>query len=203
MMIGIATSAPVGPVNIMVISRSLHFGFLPGFLAGAGAVFADTLFALIAAFGVTTISNFLTLHLEMIQIVGGMLLLGFGVSVFRAHPHISRSEAGKSRLAQGFAAALAMTITNPGTIFGFLTLFGALGHLAPKAGNYVGAATLVTGVFLGAMSWWASASALIATFRQHINDAWLTWINRGAGALLFLLGVVILIRAAWLAGSLH
>lgn len=202
-MIGLATSAPVGPVNIMVISRSLHFGFLSGVMAGAGAVVADTLFALVAAFGVTTISDFLSHHLAAIQLIGGLLLLGFGVHVFRAHPHLEMASEGRSRLVHGFVAALAMTITNPGTIFGFLALFGALGHLAPQAGDYLGATALVVGVFCGALGWWACASGVIARFRSKITDTWLTWINRGAGTVLFGLGTVILIRSLWMSGSLH
>lgn len=92
MIIGLVTSAPIGPVNVLAIRRAVHYGFLPGLIAGFGAVLADGVFATAAAFGVTAISEFVERHEFYIQTIGGLLLIIFGIVVFRSHPHLKGGE---------------------------------------------------------------------------------------------------------------
>lgn len=194
MVIGLMASAPVGPVNVMAIRRAAHYGFLPGFIAGMGAVLADGVFALGAAFGVTTIAEFVERNEIPIQSIGGLLLILFGISVFRSHPHLKGGSDGGPSSWRGLAASFAMTITNPGAILGFIAIFGSLGQRAPAPGDYIGALALVAGVLTGALCWWAGLSATISKLRNRLNDDVLSAINHVAGIVLLVFAAVILMR---------
>ena len=191
--IGLIITLPTGAVNIMVIQRSFNSGFMPGFTAGLGSVAADTLFAAIAAFGVVVVSDFIARNAASIEFLGGMVLVGFGVRVFLSRPHLEpggdRSAIG---LTAGFMAAFVMTITNPGAVLGFITIFGNLGSLAPRPGDYFGAFLLVAGVAVGATAWWFCLAGGIATMRRDITDRTLRRINRFAGSILAIAGVALL-----------
>ncbi len=197
--IGLIVSAPVGPVNLMTIQRALKSGFTPALAAGVGAVLADTLYAAIAAFGISAITHFLADHRVEIQGVGGVLLIGFGWLTLRTHPHIDAFNVERVGIGNGvlpgLLAAFAMTLTNPGAVLGFLAIFGSLGDWAPQGRDPLGAAALVAGVALGALIWWAGVAGLVTVLRARLNDRWLDWINQAAGALLALFGVAILVRA--------
>ena len=199
--IGLIVSAPVGPVNLMTIQRAFKHGFGSGFAAGIGAVLADTIYAAVAAFGISTIAHFLSGHRLVIQAVGGLLLVGFGWLTLRTHPHLDTATSPRADLGTGFLpslfAAFAMTLTNPGAVLGFLAIFGSLGELTPAHDDYPGALMLVAGVAVGALTWWAGIAALVTRLRGHMNDRWLDRINLGAGGLLTLFGVIILTGALY------
>ncbi|WP_430513130.1 LysE family translocator [Pannonibacter phragmitetus] len=121
--IGLMTSAPVGPVNIMALRRAIHFGFSAGILVGLGAVVADTLFAAAALFGISAVAEFVELHEFWIKVTGAALLVVFAIAVLRSHPHVDRDREGFDHtLLRDSAAAFAMTITNPGAVLGFLAI---------------------------------------------------------------------------------
>lgn len=197
--IGIVVSAPVGPVNLMAIQRAFKFGFVTGLSAGIGAVLADTIYAAIAAFGISAIAHFLSGHHAAIQFVGGILLIGFGWMTIRTHPHLDTTDGQRAEKGTGLLptllAAFAMTLTNPGAVLGFLAIFGSLGSLTPESDDYVGAIMLVAGVAAGALAWWAGVSALVTRLRGRMNDRWLDHINLAAGGLLLVFGVVIFAAA--------
>ncbi|SDT92853.1 LysE family translocator [Stappia sp. ES.058] len=189
--IGVATSAPVGPVNIAAIQRAFRSGFLPGLFAGAGAVLADGIYAGFAAFGITAVSDFVERHSGLIQITGGMLVILFGARVLAAHPHFTEEDGPPSGLLAGMVTGFAITITNPGVVLGFLAIFGSLGKWAPDPGDYAGATAMVAGVVAGATGWWVFISATVSRLRARITDAWLVWINRASGGLLIVFGLAI------------
>lgn len=192
--IGVATNAPVGPVNIAAIQRALRYGFLPGLLAGAGAVAADGIYAGFAAFGITAVSDFVERHSGLIQIAGGMLVIIFGARILAAHPHFSEEDGPPTGLWAGMGTGFALTITNPGVVLGFLAIFGSLGKWAPDPGDYAGATAMVAGVVSGATGWWVFISAMVSRLRSRMTDAWLVWINRASGSLLIAFGVAIFLH---------
>ncbi len=189
--IGMATSAPVGPVNIAVIQRAFRSGLLPGLCAGFGAMLADGLYATFAAFGVTVVSDFVELHSRIIQTVGGALVILFGLRTLMTRPHFEAGDEAPQGLMSGLVGGFAMTVTNPGVVLGFLAIFGSLGEWAPDPGNYIGAATLVLGVLTGALGWWILLASLVSHLRERMNDTWLLWINRVAGGALCAFGLAI------------
>jgi threonine/homoserine/homoserine lactone efflux protein len=196
--IGVLFSAPVGPVNILCIQLAFRHGFLAGFAAGAGAVFADGLFAAMAAYGVTAFADFVEGWSVAFQVVGGIVLILFGIGIIRSHPHLDDGRIRSSNPISTALTAFGMTITNPATILGFIAVFGSLGEFAPAAGDYLGASALVAGVLAGGTAWWFLMASLVALVRGRMTDRALETINHGAGALLILFGAALLIRQAFL-----
>jgi threonine/homoserine/homoserine lactone efflux protein len=194
--IGVVVAAPVGPVNVMTMQRAFRYGFLAGFCAGAGAALADVLFATAAAYGLTAIRALIEGHSYFIQIVGGSLVILFGLRILFAHPHVEQNAANGPRgsYLSTSASAFAMTITNPGTIFGFLALFGALGDLAPAEDDWIGTAWLVLGVAIGTLGWWSLLAGIISHLRARLTERTLGWINHIAGFFLIAFGSAILLR---------
>jgi threonine/homoserine/homoserine lactone efflux protein len=192
--VGVAFSAPVGPVNILCVQRSFRSGFVAGLASGFGAVAADSFFAAVAAFGLTAVSGFVSGHSVWLQTIGGVLLVGFGLRTAAARPHLESGEAeARSPLRIGLAT-FGMTVTNPATVLGFLAFFGALGDLAPATGDWPAAAAFVAGVASGGTLWWLTVATVVAALRERMTDRTLVRINQIAGAILVLFGAGMLIR---------
>jgi len=196
--IGIATTAPVGPVNVMAIQHAVRSGFRHGVYVGLGAVIADTLYAAAAIFGVSAVTRFIEGQLNLIEIVGGGLLMVFGLKIWFTHPHLEKVEAGEEHGFWGDAtAAFFMAITNPGTVLAFIAIFGGLGHYRPDHHDYIGALMMVAGVSAGATTWWVLISGMVTHFRARIDDAWLGRANHIAGVILMGFGALIYLKLAY------
>lgn len=194
--IGVAASAPVGAVNVMTIQRVLRHGLLPGLAAGIGAVTADVLFATAAGLGLTAIDDLIDQYATWIQLAGGSLVIAFGLHSLMAHPTMRQTSGTSSKRASSAATAFAMTITNPGTMLGFIALFGAIGDLAPEYGEWVRLAHLVLGVAIGGLLWWTALALTVTHLRQRLTDHTLEMISQLAGWLLIGFGGIILGRLA-------
>ena len=190
--VGILTTAPVGPVNVMAIQHAVKSGFRHGVYVGLGAVIADTIYAVVAIFGVSAVTTFIEGKFDLIEIVGGALLIIFGIKIWNTHPHLSSSESGKKH---GFigdaAAAFFLAITNPGAVLAFIAIFGALGDWRPAQGDHIGALLMVAGVSAGATTWWIVVSATVSRFKARIDDHWLDRANHVAGIILVGFGALI------------
>jgi threonine/homoserine/homoserine lactone efflux protein len=198
--IGIAVAAPIGPVNLIVIRRTLRFGSLIGFISGLGAAMGDGVFATIAAFGLTAAMDFVLRFSEELQLVGGIFLLVLGVRTIVTHPHILHEgpqEIMSGALARVFATTFALTITNPATMLGFIAIFGGVAGLTHQGQSYGHATTLVASVVLGSALWWAGLSGFVSLFRQRMNDRILEIVNRVSGGLIILFGVAVLGRVIY------
>lgn len=190
--LGFSVAAPVGPIGILCIRRTLEYGRLSGFVSGLGAAFADMIYAIIAAFGLTFISNVLTAGQYWLQLAGGIFLLYLGWQTFFTKPRENLSQPVHKSLLNDFLSVFFLTVTNPMTILAFLGVFAALG-LTTADGNYLEAATLVLGVFLGSAAWWLLLSEGVTLFRKKVTGQVMQWINRLSGFLIFGFGVMVLI----------
>lgn len=189
--LGFSVAAPVGPIGILCIRRTLEYGRLSGFVSGLGAAFADIIYAIIAAFGLTFISNILTAGQTGFQLAGGLFLLYLGRKTFLAKPRANLNQPAHTSLLNDFFSVFFLTVTNPVTILAFLGMFAALGFTSTN-GNYLQAATLVLGVFLGSASWWLLLSEGITLFRKKVTTQVMQAINRISGGLIFGFGVGVL-----------
>lgn len=196
--IGFAMAAPMGPVNIMVIHRGVRHGFMSAFVAGLGAVTGDTLYAAIAAFGITSVSDLITEHLTLIKIVGGLLLIGFGVSTIPRTPHPEEGEEEDVRPSMLAAAVstFVMCVTNPALLLGFAAVFAGLDEIGRAPDNYKSATELTLGVLSGGIVWWFLLATVVARFRHRITVPWLRGINVAAGVALTIFGALLLADAA-------
>lgn len=190
--LGFSVAAPVGPIGILCIRRTLEYGRLSGFVSGLGAAFADMIYAIIAAFGLTYISNVLTVGQDWLQLAGGLFLLYLGWRTFHAKPRANLNEPVHKSLLNDFFSIFFLTVTNPMTIVAFLGVFAALG-LTTANGNYIHALLLVLGVFLGSAFWWLLLSEGVTLFRKKVTGQVMQWINRISGGLIFGFGIVVLI----------
>lgn len=201
MIVGFAIAAPVGPINLLCLRRSLSDGRRVGFVSGLGAAAADTTYGTIAAVGLTAITNFFLQYSLWLQGVGGLFLIVLGICTLRA-PAPRRAAAAPvhvGRLRDAFVSTYALTLANPMTIIAFTGVFAGLG-LGWQSGRLIDALLLIGGVFAGSSCWWLVLALLAGTFGHHLHDGMLRWINRIAGTIIGVIGVWQVVRAVigWL-----
>lgn len=183
LIIGFSIAAPVGPIGVLCIRRTLAEGRISGFVSGMGAATADALYGCIAGFGVTVVSNVLIGHQGWLRIVGGLFLLFLGVKTFLSQPSDAPPKATGKGLAGAYASTLFLTLTNPVTILAFAAIFAGLG-LGNTGKDYTAGMLLVLGVFLGSACWWLFLSNGIGLFRTWFNGPRLRWVNRLSGVII-------------------
>ena len=152
-LIGLAIAAPVGPVGLLCIERTLRQGAATGFVTGLGAATADAIYAAIGAAGLGTLIALLTRLATPLALAGCVLLLYLGIATLRrdAASHAARAASVHS-LPRAYSSALALTLTNPMTILSFIAIFAGLaGVRTPSLADSV---LMVVGVFAGSALWW-------------------------------------------------
>jgi len=188
LIIGFSIAAPVGPIGVLCIRRSLIDGRLIGFATGLGAATADAAYGCIAGFGLTAVSGFLVAQRFWLGVLGGLFLCYLGISTFLTRPpegkDMPRSRGGPLL---AYLSAFALTITNPATILSFAAVFAGLGLLEKT--DYAAATTLVGGVFLGSAIWWLILSGSVGFARTRTDQGWMRPLNRISGAVIFAFGV--------------
>jgi threonine/homoserine/homoserine lactone efflux protein len=195
LIIGFSIAAPVGPIGILCIRRTLAEGRASGFLSGLGAATADALYGCVAGFGLTVISTFLVDQRFWIQLIGGVFLLALGIKTLRSVPAERPAAASGLGLAAGYVSTLFLTLTNPMTILSFAGIFAALG-VADTGGDLSAAARLVLGVFVGSAAWWLLLSGGVGLMQEKISAGILRWTNRLSGAILLVFGILAVWQAA-------
>lgn len=197
--IGLAVTAPLGPVNILVIRNAIRRGFGVAFLVGLGAVLADVLYAAAAAYGVKWVSTLIADYAEPLLILGGLLLVVMGIWLARKHVHLTAIEGeekpGAARIIGKMLTAFGLTITNPGEFFGFLAIFGTMNAVLRLHEGADRPPTVIIGVALGGMLWWLLLGFLVSRFRSRISDRALDRINHWTGVLIAAFGFALLMEA--------
>ena len=195
LVIGVSIAAPVGPIGVLCIRRTLRDGRLAGFVSGLGAATADGLYGAVAAFGLTAGSDLLIRNQTPLRIVGGAFLLGLGARVVLTAARQTDEVADTKRksLLAGYATTFALTVTNPLTILSFAAVFAGLG-LVPRETE--GAGVLMLGVFLGSALWWLILATIAGLLRRRATDRVMPWINRISGSVIAAFGVLALLSLA-------
>jgi len=192
LVIGFCIAAPVGPIGVLCIRRSLAEGMAIGFATGLGAATADAAYGGVAAFGLTAISDFLLGQKFWLALIGGIFLLYLGVQTFISKPAEQPANVQGRGLAGAYVSTFILTLTNPMTILSFVAVFAGIGF--GTIGNYVDATILVLGVFLGSAAWWLILSSGVGLLRSRVNDTWMRAVNRLSGAIIFAFGIYALTR---------
>jgi threonine/homoserine/homoserine lactone efflux protein len=187
--IGFSLAAPVGPVGVLCIRRTLAHGSKRGLIIGFSAASADMVYGLVAAFGVTLISQFISQEQHWIRLIGGIVLLILGYRTFISHPATDTAISGKNGHARTFVSTFFLTLTNPMTFFAFAAIFAGIG-LDKTIGFHGYSLFLVAGIFFGSLSWFTLLTSLVHFFRDIITTDGLVIINKIAGSLLSLFGVI-------------
>ncbi len=190
-LIGFSIAAPVGPIGVLCIRRTLASGRLAGLLSGLGAATADAFYGLLSAGGLTVLSGFLLGHQTWLRLVGGLFLGYLGIKTFFTEPaapveiEAKNLSEKKWSLLKDYSSTFLLTLTNPMTILSFAAIFGGLGLESTPGGftpaGFTPAASLVGGVFLGSAAWWMLLSGGMSLLRRKVSTGWLVWVNRGSG----------------------
>ncbi|MEM8799687.1 MAG: LysE family transporter, partial [Pseudomonadota bacterium] len=195
---GIVVAAPVGPVNLICIHRTVKLGRRAALGAAVGAVIGDGIFALSAALGLSEVLTRIGDQQALFRVLGGILVLCFAVSVWRSARQSQRADgANHISMAERSGPAVAlmtfgMTISNPATMMGFAALFAAIGFHQSGGDGAVfvaNASALTGGVVLGSILWWSVLTAVIDRLKRGISDDVLMQVNRASAVLLAFLGV--------------
>lgn len=195
-LIGIVVAAPIGPVNLICIRRTLAYGRTNGFVSGLGAAIGDAIFAAVAAFGLTAAASLLMMFGDWLQAVGGVFLIALGIHTYLNKPADNEAVNAKTsgKLAAAVLATFVLTITNPATMLGFVAIFGGVGGLVTTEPSMLTAGLLVIAVFLGSSLWWLGVTMTVGLLRDRMTDQTLVLINRVSGGLIISFGIFILIR---------
>jgi threonine/homoserine/homoserine lactone efflux protein len=193
LIIGFSIAAPVGPIGVLCIRRTLAEGRLSGFITGLGAATADAIYGAIAAFGLTFISNILIHQQGWIRLIGGVFLCYLGIKTFLSSPLPQQNAPSKHvTLPSHYASTFFLTLTNPLTILFFTAVFAGVGAGSSK-GNFFSAGTLVLGVFFGSSLWWLLLSSVVGILGEKLNVTRLRWVNRISGMVILIFGIMALL----------
>lgn len=198
MLIGFAIAAPVGPIGLLCIQRTLARGRWSGVLSGLGAASADAVYGCIAGFGLASLADSLLAWRTELRLVGGLFLLYLAWRTWRALPVAEQARVNPTHvgLLGDYLSTLALTLTNPVTILAFLGIFAGLG-LAGGSGNFAMASALVLGVFTGSLLWWLLLAGGVGLLHGRLTSTGLCGINRASGLLIAGFGVWALAAVAW------
>ena len=186
--IGFSIAAPVGPIGLLCIRRSLNQGMLTGLLTGLGAATADACYGCLAGFGLTVITRLLIEQNFWLQLIGGVFLCCLGLKTFQKHETETASAHEVRGHLMAYGSAFLLTITNPMTIVSFTAIFAGIGIVTAPNG-YAASITLVTGVFMGSSLWWAVLTGSLKIIRRKLTPATHQWLNRLSGIILLLFGI--------------
>ncbi len=192
LILGFAIAAPVGPIGVLCIRRTLSDGWAAGFAAGLGAATADGIYGMLAMSGLATVSSLLIGAQGWLRLVGGLFLLWLGISTLRSVPASTTASLpalhGRG-LGQAYLTTLLLTLTNPATILAYVASFAGLGV---GTGSTARGVVFVSGVFVGSALWWLLLSGNTTMIRTRINQRSLVWVQRGAGLIIGGFGVLAL-----------
>ncbi|MDA8214590.1 MAG: LysE family transporter [Nitrospiraceae bacterium] len=188
LLIGFSIAAPVGPIGVLCIRRTLAEGRTSGLFSGLGAATADAIYGCIAGFGLTFISNFFISQQVWLRLIGSAFLCYLGIKTFLDKPAEETFSVNRNSLIGVYTSTFFLTLTNPMTILSFAAIFAGLGVVSTGV-NYTSAAVLVLGVFIGSALWWFILSGAVSVFRSKFNPHGLRWINRLSGIIIIGFGL--------------
>ncbi len=191
-LVGMCASAPIGPIAILVVQKSLSKGHKAGFISGLGASVVDTLYAFIAIFALAFAQRFIEEHQNAILLVGGIVLAIVGLTMAFSDPFRKMKDDGDSSVSpKDFGQAVAMGLSNPMAVFVMFTLFAFFG-LANDAPHNWRVTPIILSVSAGSVTYWFSMSWLLSRFRKNFRMRTILWISRITGAIIVIIGIALL-----------
>ncbi len=196
---------PVGAIAIMSVQRTMNNGLWAGFSIGMGAAIADFVYAGVAGFGITFIRDFLMENRLWLALGGGVFLIIIGYKIYTSDTVKqirAKKKFSKKRMANDFMSSFILALSNPVTILGFTGFFASFGVITDKTSS-LQIILLLSGIFLGATSWWFGICLTVNKFKKKISLRTLVIINRVAGILVVVLGIVLIISMFVFKKSIH
>ena len=190
--IGLSIAAPVGPMGVLVIRRTLAGGRWAGLVSGLGIASGDTLYGAVGAFGLTFITGILIGGQFWLRLAGGCFLGYLGLKTLLSRPAEQAVESKGRGWLGLYLSTFLLTLTNPPTILSFAAIVAALG-IGSGPGSYFPAALIVAGVMAGSTCWWLILSTGVSLFRAKFNYRGFLWVNRVSGLVIITFGLLALI----------
>jgi threonine/homoserine/homoserine lactone efflux protein len=186
--IGLSIAAPVGPIGLLCIQRTIAFGRKSGLATGLGAATADGFYGAVAAFGLTAVSGFLMGQQFWFRLIGGLFLVYLGIKTFLSKSAEKAAASSHNSLFSDYGSTVFLTITNPMTILSFAAVFAGLG-LAGAGGGHASPALMLAGVVLGSALWWLALSTGVSVLGNKLNRGSLQLVGKLSGAILVCFGI--------------
>ena len=184
MILGLSIAAPVGPIGVLCIRRTLAAGRLAGFVLGLGAATADMLYGAVAAFGLKAITSLLVSAEIWIHLIGACFLCWLGVKTILTPPATeSRVVIARTSLLGSYVTTFLLTLTNPTTILSFIAIFAGIGILGSESGPATAGLTVI-GIFCGSALWWFTLSSLVNVIRSRFTPRLMRLVNYLSGSIL-------------------
>jgi threonine/homoserine/homoserine lactone efflux protein len=199
--IGILVSAPMGPIGLLCIQRTLYKGRWHGFFSGLGAAFSDLFYALITCMGMGIVISFVENNQSVLQISGSILLMIYGIYTFRTNPskNLKITKEGVKTTysySQDAVTAFFLTLSNPLILFLYIALFARFNFILPDEKLYSMIGGLLC-IFIGALCWWFTITYFVGKLRKIFNVRGLWIMNRMMGAIIIVLSVVGIVLSVW------
>lgn len=196
--IGILISAPMGPIGMLVIQRTLCKGRWPAFFTGIGAALSDLIYCLLTGFCLSFVTDFIDVHRLAIQIVGSIVLAAFGYYLYTKNPTraLKAADVNAGNYWSDFGSGFLLTFSNPLILFFIIGLFARFTFLVPEFRFYhyiVGYGA----IFGGALGWWYIVTKFVDKLKKRINVRSLKLINRIIGLILFAMAAIGIVMAVY------
>lgn len=206
MLIGIVASAPMGPVGVLCVQRTLNKGRAYGLVTGVGAASSDILYALLTGYGLSFIYDLISNEaaLYWLQLIGALVMFGFGVHTYRTNPLAKSRKVShnKSNLLNNGITGFFITLSNPTIILLFLALFTPFNFMLPELTLFMQFVGYLS-IFGGALLWWFFITYVVSKLRTRFDDRGIQVINRIIGGAVMVgsfIGAVLIATGTW---SLH
>jgi threonine/homoserine/homoserine lactone efflux protein len=189
--IGILVSAPLGPIGVLVIQRTLNKGRWAGLITGLGACLSDMIYALVSGLGLSFIVDFVNNNESALQIVGSLVIFVYGIYLWRKNPlqNLNTRGMNKATHAKFFATGFVLTLSNPLIIFFYLALFARTNFLmeAHRPGHYLAG---YLAIVAGALLWWFFITWAMNKVRSHFKIRSLFLVNKIIAIVMLAISVV-------------
>ncbi len=189
--IGVLVSAPMGPIGVLCIQRTMNKGRWAGFYTGLGAAISDLMYSLLAGLGLSIVIDFIEANQNPLQIAGSIVLLIFALYLLRRNPvrTLRRLKDKKKSYMQDLVTGFLFTVSNPLILFLIIGLYARFNFMLPEYGLYhylIGYAF----IFIGAISWWFMITFFVNAVRSHFNLRSMWLVNRIIGAIILVMSLV-------------
>lgn len=191
MLIGILISAPMGPIGVLCIQRTLNKGRWPAFFTGIGAALSDLIYCLLTGLGLSFVTDFIENNQSLLQIIGSLLLIAYAAYLFGSNPSrkLRKPSIQANSYWKDFATGFLFTFSNPLILFFIIALFARFSFLAPEFMAYHYVAGYIA-IFGGALLWWFLVTYFVNKVRSHFNVRSMWLINRVMAVILFIMAIV-------------
>ncbi|SEF90227.1 MULTISPECIES: LysE family translocator [Parabacteroides] len=191
LIIGILVSAPMGPIGMLCIQRTLNKGRWHGFITGLGAALSDVLYAAFTCLGMGVVVNFVEANQAPLQIIGSIVLGIFGYYIYQSNPvkNIKKQREKKLSFTQDFITAFLLTFSNVLIVLLYIGLFARFGFVLPDSSIWMLAGGIGC-IGVGAILWWFGITYIVAKLRKWFNVRGIWMLNRIVGTIIIVLSII-------------